>query len=194
MFNTNKMNKETSFIDYDDLSLYGINVAIDEQNGDVFIYRNNNLILSVTRNDNKIEVRQRINGEIKVVIDEIINKINKYTEFIDNDKLSEVQDEIDEFLYTIICNNGYKTDEMLLYKYDVQTRKKFLAFFSKYVKLRFGAYYKEDLENPLFEEIEKELIFIEPDDEKNKEMSSEIIDVQYFGYTRQKYKKLQKAK
>lgn len=194
MLNTEKKIEITTSIDYDDLSLYGINVVVDDKTGDVFIYRNNNLILSVVHNNKQIEVRQRIHGEMKLIVDEIMTKIKKYTDFLDSNKLAEVQSDIDEFFYAVICNSGTTSAEIPFYKYEVEVRKEFLNFFLKYVKLRFGEFYKEELENPFFEEIEQQLIAIELDDDKNKGIQTEIIDAQYFGFIRQKYKKFQKIK
>lgn len=178
--------KITSSIDFDDLSLYGFNVSVDLDSGDVFIEREGREVVSVTRNPQtkKIEVKKRVNGELKTVLNELSCKIKKYSE-----KLKEKgfqSDELDEFLYEFICNNGCSSKEIKLYQYDAETRKSFWSFFNEYVKVRFKGNYEEALHKPELLEIEKTIISWDIEDEKEETVKKEFQDAQFFCYTREK--------
>ncbi len=184
----------TSSIDYDDLSIYGIEVSVEDTNGDVSISRNGREILTVKHTEQGIEIKRRINGKMETVVNDILGKIQKYMAFLSKEKIEEVKEEMDTFFHSMICNNGYHTDEMNIYKYDLDVQKQFFDFFLKYVKLRFGQAYKEELENPFFEEIELQLISIDLDYPKNKGIYDQFKEAQFFSYTRQNYKNRQKIK
>lgn len=94
----NKSLKLGSNIDYDDLSLYGIEVVVDLDNGDVTIERNGREIVSVSRNQKteKIEVKRRIEGEMQVVLNDLLLKLN---EILEKMKEPLPKEELDIFFF-----------------------------------------------------------------------------------------------
>lgn len=162
-------------------NLESISVDVDFETGDVSIKQNGEEILSVIHNlqTKKVEVRQKINGEVKV-IDALINEIAKYQKKLEEKPLP--MKELDEFCYKYICNYGYAGDGDTLLKYSVSTRKCFWQFFNQYIKLRFGESYKEDLISPEFHEIEQTILQWDV----KEECGPDFLQAQGFAYVRQK--------
>lgn len=176
----------TSEINYDDLSTYGLNVKVDTETGDTYIMRGEIVLVSVTHNSKtgKFEVKKRENGELKTVLNNLIAKIDKYKQ-----KLSQEGykiEELDEFFYSFICNNGYNQKAKELYAYDAETRKLFWLFFNEYVKLRFNGEYKKDINIPELIEIEETIIDWDIEEEKDEDTRKEFETAQFFCYTRRK--------
>lgn len=178
--------KITSDIDFDDLSLYGINVEVDTVTGEVLITRKGTVLVSVKHDakTGKYEIKQRCNGCMKTVLNDLLLKIQNYQE-----KLKEANykiEELDHFFYEFICNGGYKAEENILYQYDAETRKLFWEFFNQYVKMRFQGNYQNGINVPELIEIEQTIIELDIEEEKDLEAQKVFQEAQFFCYTRQK--------
>lgn len=178
--------KITSEIDYDDLSLYGIDVQVDMETGDTYILRGETVLLSITHNPKtkEVEVKKRSNGELKVVLNGLIAKMDKYSEKLKQEGYKI--EELDGFFYEFICNSGFKKDKNELYEYDAEIRKIFWQFFNQYVKLRFMGDYKKDINIPELIEIESTIIDWDIEVETSDDTRKEMEHAQFFCYTRQK--------
>jgi len=179
----------TSEINYDDLSSYGLNVKVDTESGDTYIMRGETILVSVTHNlkTGKFEVKKRENGELKTILNNLLGKIKKYQEKLQDENYKI--EELDKFFYSFVCNDGFRKEEKELYTYDTETRKLFWQFFNKYVKLRFNGDYKKDINIPELIELESTIIDWEIEEEKDESVRKEFETAQFFCYTRQKNRK-----
>lgn len=184
--------KVTSYIDYDDLSTYGISVIIDDENGNTFIKRGDKVLVSIIHDykNKTFEVKKLVNGELKTVLNSLIIRIRKYKEKLKEENFKI--EELEKFLYEFICNNGYQTEIKELYKYDKETRRIFWEFFNEYVSIRFSGDYKKDVNIPELIEIENTIIAWDIEEEADEMSRKEFEHAQFFCYTRNKIRQKMK--